>query len=186
MARDLPTESEAREILSRRRTRPVPRPAPPAGRALAPLIKELDEKFGRGAAALEPRWREIVGDQLARVTRPQKLTRGRAGSGGTLELRVAGPAALLVQHQSADILKRVNLFLGPGAVEKLRIAQGPVKPLPAPAASTKGARRRIEPLDAAQEAELKQSIEGAPDALKAALANLGRAVLSDQAKQRGG
>lgn len=183
MARDLPTESEAREILSRRRTRPMPRPAPPAGRTLAPLIKELDAKFGRGAGALEPRWREIVGDQLARVTRPQKLTKGQAGSGGTLELRVAGPAALLVQHQSADILKRVNLFLGEGAVEKLRIAQGPVKPLPVTSACTKGARRRIEPLDAAAEADLKQSVEAAPDALKAALANLGRAVLSDQARR---
>ncbi len=128
MARDLPTDAETREILSRRRTRPMPRPTPPAGRALAPLIRELDEKFGRGAGALEPRWREIVGDQLARVTRPQKLTKGRAGGGGTLELRVAGPAALLVQHQSADILARVNLFLGPGAVEKLRIAQWTPKP----------------------------------------------------------
>ncbi len=189
MARDLPTESEAREILARRRTRPAPRPAPPAGRALTGFIKELDEKFGRGASALEPRWREIVGDQLARVTRPQKLTRGKAGPdgkkmGGTLELRVAGPAALLVQHQSAEILSRVNLFLGPGAVDKLRIAQGPVKPLPQPAASTKGARRRIEPLDAASEAELTQSVAKAPDALRAALAGLGRAVLSDEAKQR--
>jgi hypothetical protein len=184
MARDLPTESEAREILARRRTRPAARPAPPAGRALIGFIKELDEKFGRGAGALEPRWREIVGDQLARVTRPQKLTRGRAGAGGTLELRVAGPAALLVQHQSAEILSRVNLFLGPGAVDKLRIAQGPVKPLATPAASSKGARRRIDPLDAAAEAELTQSVARAPDALKAALAGLGRAVLSDEARQR--
>jgi hypothetical protein len=187
--RDLPTESETREILSRRRTRPMPRPAPPVGRSLAPFIKDLDEKFGRGAGALEPRWREIVGDQLARVTRPQKLTRGRAGpdgkkTGGTLELRVAGPAALLVQHQSADILARVNLFLGAGAVDKLRIAQGPVKPLPVAAASTRGARRRIDPLDAAAEAELAKSVEAAPDALKAALAGLGRAVLSDEAKGR--
>lgn len=167
----------------------MPRPAPPAGRSLAPFIKELDAKFGRGAGALEPRWREIVGDQLARVTRPQKLTRGRAGpngerTGGTLELRVAGPAALLVQHQSADILARVNLFLGEGAVDKLRIAQGPVKPLPAPAASTRGARRRFEPLDAGAEAELKQSIEPAPPGLKAALEALGRAVLSESRKSR--
>lgn len=164
----------------------MPRPTPPAGRSLAPLIRELDEKFGRGAGALEPRWREIVGDQLARVTRPQKLTKGRGGSGGSLELRVAGPAALLVQHQSADILARVNLFLGPGAVDKLRIAQGPVKPLPLPAASTKGARRRIPPLDAAAEADLARSVEAAPANLKAALETLGRAVLSDQAKSRKG
>ncbi|MBU2418981.1 MAG: DUF721 domain-containing protein, partial [Alphaproteobacteria bacterium] len=99
MARMLPTDAEVREILSRRRTRPAPRPAPRAGRALQGLIKELDAKFGRGASALEPRWTEIVGERLARVTRPQKLTKGRAGAGGTLELRVAGPAALLVQHQ---------------------------------------------------------------------------------------
>ncbi len=178
MPRDLPTESEAREILARRRTRPQPRPAPPAGRALQPLIKGLDERFGRGAGALEPRWREIVGDQLARVTRPQKLTKGRGGSGGTLELRVAGPAALLVQHQSEAILQRVNLFLGAGSVERLRIAQGPVKPLPTLAASTKGARRRLQPLPAEQEAELARSVEDAPDKLKAALATLGRAVLS--------
>ena len=183
MPRDLPTESETREILSRKRTRPLPRPAPPAGRSLAKFVRELDEKFGRGAGALEPRWREIVGDQLARVTRPQKLTKGRAGSGGTLELRVVGPAALLVQHQSADILARVNLFLGPGSVDKLRIAQGPVKPLPTTAASTRGARRRIDPLDAAAEAELARSVEAAPDALKAALAGLGRAVLSDQVRK---
>ena len=77
----------------------------------------------------------------------------------------------------------MNLFLGPGSVDKLRIAQGPVKPLPLPAASTKGARRKIAPLDAAAEAELSKSVEAAPDALKAALAKLGRAVLSDKAKK---
>ena len=129
MRRILPTEAEAREILSRRRTRPAPRPAPRAGKALTPLIKKLDAQFGRGAGALEPRWREIVGDRLARVTRPQKLTNGRGGQPGVLELRVAGAAALLVQHQSEEILARVNLFLGEGAVGKLRIAQGPVKSL---------------------------------------------------------
>jgi hypothetical protein len=176
MRRPLPTDAEVREILSRRRTRPAPRPAPRAGRALQGLIKEMDGKFGRGAGALEPRWREIVGDRLARVTRPQKLTRGRDGRGGTLELRVAGPAALLVQHQSEDILQRVNLFLGPGAVEKLRIAQGPVAPLADAAAPTR--KVRPPPLPAAAEAELKASVSKAADPLKGALERLGRAVLS--------
>ena len=68
MRRTLPTDAETREILSRRRTRPAPRPAPRAGKALQGLIKELDAKFGRGASALEPRWTEIVGDRLARVS----------------------------------------------------------------------------------------------------------------------
>ncbi|GAA0647481.1 DUF721 domain-containing protein [Brevundimonas lenta] len=184
MRRTLPTDAEVREILSRRRTRPAPRPAPKAGRALQGLIKELDAKLGRGAGALEPRWREIVGERLARVTRPQKLTRGRDGAGGTLELRVAGPAALLVQHQSEDILQRVNLFLGAGSVDKLRIAQGPVKPLPD--ASTPTARRSVAPppLAAHAEAELKASINDAADPLKGPLEQLGRAVLGDRGDRR--
>ena len=177
MRRPLPTDAEVREILSRRRTRPMPRPAPRAGRALQGLIKEMDERFGRGASALEPRWREIVGDRLAGVSRPQKLTKGRDGQGGVLELRVAGPAALLVQHQAEDILARVNLFLGAGAVSKLRIAQGPVKPLPQPSTAPRRIQPPAPPLPAAAEAELAASVEGAPDGLKAALQRLGRAVL---------
>lgn len=186
MRRPLPTEAEMRDILSRKRTRPAPRPAPPAGRALTKFVRELDEKYGRGAGALEPRWREIVGDQLARVTRPQKLTRGRGASGGVLELRVAGPAALLVQHQSAEILSRVNLFLGAGSVDKLRIAQGPIKPLPAAAAAPASrASRRPPPLDAAAQADLDRSLEAAPEGLKAALAALGRAVLTQKPRDEG-
>ncbi|MBF0665642.1 MAG: DUF721 domain-containing protein [Brevundimonas sp.] len=183
MRRTLPTDAEAREILSRRRTRPAPRPAPKAGRALQGLIKELDAKFGRGATALEPRWTEIVGERLARVTRPQKLSKGRGGAGGTLELRVAGPAALLVQHQSEEILQRVNLFLGPGSVEKLRIAQGPVKP-PVGLKPAPRARAAPRPLPAHEEAGLKAAVADAPDPLKGPLERLGRAVLSDPQKGR--
>ena len=181
MRRTLPTDAEVREILSRRRTRPAPRPAPKAGRALQGLIKELDAKFGRGASALEPRWSEIVGERLARVTRPQKLTRGRGGAGGTLELRVAGPAALLVQHQSEEILQRVNLFLGAGSVEKLRIAQGPVKPPPS-LKQPPVPRLAAVPLSAHAEAELKAAVAEAPDPLKGPLERLGRAVLAGERK----
>ena len=183
MRRPLPTDAEVREILSRRRTRPAPRPAPRAGKALTPLIKKLDEQFGRGAGALEPRWREIVGDRLARVTRPQKLTKGKGGQPGVLELRVAGAAALLVQHQSEDILARVNLFLGPGAVDRLRIAQGPVKP-PSDMAAAPKRRAAAPPLSAHEEAALKASLDSAPDALKGPLERLGRAVLGDPEKGR--
>jgi len=177
MRRPLPTDAEAREILSRRRTRPVFRAPPRAGKALTPLIKKLDEQFGRGAGALEPRWREIVGDRLARVTRPQKLTKGKGGQPGVLELRVAGAAALLVQHQSEDILARVNLFLGAGTVDRLRIAQGPIKPL-AEAATRPKRAAPPPPLSASAEAHLAASIADAPDELKAALAKLGRAAMS--------
>ena len=181
MRRTLPTESEARAILARCRTKPPLRPPPRAARHLAPMIKKLDAQFGRGHNGLETRWVEIVGERLARVCRPQKMTKGRGGAAGTLELRVVGAAALLIQHQSADIIERVNLFLGTKAVDKIRIQQGPVKPLPTAsetAPSRPAGRRALPPLSAGAEAELQATLEPVPDRLKLALQKLGRAVLS--------
>ena len=176
MPRPLPTDAEARDILTRKKTRPKHRPPPKAANSLAPVIKALDARFGQGATGLDNRWPEIVGEQLARVTEPIKLTKGRAGQGGTLELRVVGPAAAFVQHQTTQILERVNLFLGEGAAEKLRISQGPIK-VRMPRAQP--ARRRVErPLDAAEDEALTRSVEGAADdRLKAALTRLGRNAL---------
>jgi len=178
MRRQLPTREEALRILSLKRTRPPARPPPPAGRSLRGFLKALDGKYGQGAAALTARWREIVGPDVARRTEPVKLVKGRAGGPSTLEIRVAGPSAAIVQHQAHDILARVNLFLGPEAVQKLRIVQGPLQhkpPAPPP--------RRKAPLDAAEEARLAESLAAAPEGgLKDALLALGRGVLRRQGR----
>lgn len=175
-SRRLPTPQEAAQILATKRTRPQRRPPPPAGRGLSKLIRELDDKYGQGPAALQARWKEIVGEKIAQRTEPVKLVKGRNGAPSSLEIRVAGPAAALIQHQAPEILSRVNLFLGADAVGKLRIVQGPLRPVAANAA--KAPRRRPAPLDAAQEAELAKSLASAPDGpLKAALLALGRGVL---------
>ena len=176
MRRPLPTTEEALEILKRRRTRPQFRAPPPAGKSLAPLIRKLDEKFGQGPAVLKARWREIVGDTLARRTEPVRVIKSRTGEGGTLELRVDGPVASLIQHQAPQITQRLDLLLGKGAVTKLRIVQGPVKAPAAPAARP----RRKPPLDAAQERDLADSLADQPEGgLKEALLKLGRGVLRD-------
>jgi hypothetical protein len=177
--RPLPSLSEAAEILARKRTRPPRRPAPPAGKALTAYLKTLDARFGHagpGPKLLIERWREIAGEVLARRSEPVKLVRPRKDGGAILEIRVDGPAAALIQHQTADILARVNMTLGAGAVERLRIVQGPVK---APTAAPKApARRRTGPLDAAAEAELEQGLAKAPDGpLKSALLHLGREIM---------
>src|SRR5436190_22373815 len=166
MARSLPTPEEALAILRAKRTRPIRRPPPPAGRALRPFLKQMDARFGQGADALAARWREIVGPEIARRTEPVKLVKGRAGAGSSLEIRVAGPAAAIIQHQAHEILARVNLFLGAEAVGKLRIVQGPLQVAKSPAPP----RRRLPPLDAAQEAKLAADLAEAPEGkLKSAL-----------------
>jgi hypothetical protein len=188
MRRTLPTPHEALAILAAKRTRPLRRPPPPAGRALGPLLRELDGRFAHGPDALAARWREIVGAEIARRTEPVKLARGRNGAPSSLEIRVAGPAAALIQHQAQEILARVNLFLGAEAVGRLRIVQGPLRGQPdAPAPARP---RRAAPLDAAEEARLAEGLQGLPDGgLKEALRRLGRGVLRRQAAEaavRGG
>lgn len=173
--RPLPSPEEALQILRAKRTRPPARPPPPAGKSLRPFLKQMDQRFGQGAEALAARWREVVGPEIARRTEPVKLVKARPGAGATLEIRVAGPAAAIIQHQAHEVLARVNLFLGPEAVQKLRIVQGPLRrPEPPP-------RRRPAPLDAAAEARLAQALADAPDGrLKEALMALGRGVLRRQ------
>ena len=179
MRRRLPTSEEALAILRAKRTRPAPPAPPPAGRALSKTLRELDARFGQGPGALTARWREIVGPEIARRTEPVKLVKGRGGAGASLEIRVAGPAAALIQHQAHEILARVNLFLGAEAVQKLRIVQGPLRATSEAAAPPP--RRRPAPLDAAQEAKLAEALAQAPDGrLKEALLKLGRGVLRRQ------
>ncbi|MEO8926268.1 MAG: DciA family protein [Caulobacteraceae bacterium] len=182
MPRPLPSAGETARILAAKRTRPAGRPPPTAGRTLAKTLKALDARFGQGASGLQARWTEIVGGALARRTEPAKLTAPKAGGGACLELRVEGPSATLIQHQAPDILARVNLFLGAGAVARLRIVQGPLRgtarqdPL-----ALHAARRRIKgPLDAAAEQALTDSLAKVPEGrLKQALERLGREVLRD-------
>jgi len=180
MRRSLPSSAEALAILAARRPRPAPRPPRHAARGLTSAMKKLEEKFGRGQDDLRTRWKEIVGEALAGRSEPVKLVKSRGG-GATLELRVAGPVAALIQHQAPLILDRLNLYLGAGAVAKLRIVQGPLsKP---PTASAAPTRRSRAPLDAAAERELAQSLAEAPDGpLKDALLRLGREVLRSQGR----
>ena len=131
--RDLPSLEDAARILTAKRTRPPRRAPPPLGRSLNKTLKELDAKFGQGSGALEARWREVVGVEIAKRTEPVKLTKGRNGGPSSLEIRVAGPAAAIIQHQAHEILARVNLFLGADAVQKLRIVQGPLQKKAEPA-----------------------------------------------------
>lgn len=174
--RPLPTAEEAIAILRQKRTKPQRRPPPPAGKNLAPLLKELEDRFGQGPAALQTRWREIVGDTLARRTEPVRIIKGRNGEGGALELRVDGPMASLIQHQAPQITARLDMLLGKGVVTRLRIIQGPVKAAATPAPQRP---RRKPPLDAALEKELAESLAEQPDGgLKQALLKLGRGVLA--------
>jgi len=150
-----------------------------AGALLANALKAPAEKRGFGEAKLLTHWPEIVGEDLAAIARPVKITYGR-GFGGTLVLLTTGANAPVLDMQKDRIVERVNATCGYRAVAHVHItqtaatgfAEGQVafrarKPTPPP------------PPDPVRLARAMDGIDGIEDAgLKEALARLARNVLT--------
>ena len=118
----------------------------PIGAALDKTLRKLTRKFGLGEPELLAQWPRIVGPDLAAMSMPEKLRRmpdrHSGSSRSILTIRVAGPAALHLQHLEPQILERINAFYGRAAVSGLKFVQAPLPrrappraPLPAPAAA---------------------------------------------------
>ena len=167
----------------------MPGPPPKAQRAIAPILKTLNERFAHlddEAGRLKDRWVEIVGESLARLCEPERIIvqNGRANMAATatLEIRSETVYAPLLQHQSDMILGRVNLYLGGNRLKKLRILQGRLNGGHANEAFGRIQPTPIQtkrPLSASDEWRLQQSLETVADlTLRATLLKLGRGVLS--------
>src|SRR5260370_2906253 len=97
------------------------------------------KRRGAPAARLKAEWSAIVGQDFARLTQPDALLAGRGGKAGkALPLRVAGAAALEVQHSSGQVVERVNAYFGHKFIDEIRLVQAAIarpaapRPLPAP------------------------------------------------------
>jgi hypothetical protein len=160
------------------------RPGPLSAKPLAAILgKTIDEVFARQGFAsreLVTRWAEIAGTEIAEHSQPMKVQWPRPVGDAppepaTLVLRVEGPMALEIQHQSDVILERVNRFLGWPAVGRLALRQAPLS----------RAERRPQPRgpDAATIAEVAKTLDAVQDEqLKGALARLGASVGASAAK----
>jgi hypothetical protein len=85
--------------------------------------------FAEGGLALD--WALIVGADLARSTLPLKVAYAPGERRrGVLHLKVASGFAPAVAHAEPQIVERVNAYLGYGAVERLRLTQGPLPSRP--------------------------------------------------------
>lgn len=157
-------------------------------RALNLRLSELTDaiarkSFGkRGFATSEilTGWADIVGDALASLSLPEKLSfpRGK-GDGGTLLVRVDGAAALEFQHLEPVLIGRINRLCGFRAVARLRLVQGP---LPQTGEVSPAAPAPLAPEAAGKLEELLAATDDA--ALRAALDRLGRGVLARQAQRK--
>lgn len=140
-------------------------------RVLGPALK----KRGVAIARLIANWSSVVGPELAQVSAPERVVRGKDGR-GTLVITVAGPFALEMQHLEPLVLEKVNGFLGGQTIERLRLEQGHID-APAPRRRTKPAP----PPDPAADARLAEMLADVEDEdLRRALTELGRSVAAGQ------
>lgn len=92
---------------------------------LAPgALKSSGARRGFAELRLLTEWRAIVGESLAAICRPMKVTyRERGGLGAVLVLTAEGARAPEVEMEKARIIERVNAFYGYRAVSRIRIDQ---------------------------------------------------------------
>lgn len=157
--------------------RPSGNPVPVSDLATGILDPMLRKRAGISVGLVQS-WEEIVGQRLARLSRPERIQWPRRlheddpFEPAALVVACEGAAALHIQHQTDEILGRVNTFLGFAAIGRVRIVQKPARaagkpPRPVPRPLSDAERNRV--------AGVVGSIEN--DELRASLERLGASVL---------
>lgn len=164
-------EARARIRLRYSKTKAV-HPGPGTlGKAAMRLTRKKAPKRIATIGRLKLDWENIVGPQLARLCRPEKV--GASRGGRLLTLKVIPAAAGLVQHQSEMIRQRVSVAAG-GDITALKLIQGPLTGA-APAAVSP----QTIPMTQEQRDALIASTRDIDDPkLREAIVALGEAVLS--------
>ena len=102
--------------------------ADPAAGILDPVLRK------RAGITIElvQAWDEVVGSSLGGLSRPLKLIWPRRAreddpfQPATLVIACQGFTAMRVQHETGEIISRVNAFLGFAAVGRIKFEQKPV------------------------------------------------------------
>lgn len=154
------------------------RDAAPVADLVAVLMDPILKKKAGMTTGLIAAWPELVGPRLADVTRPEKLqwpAKRRPGEGmepAVLVVACEASAALRLQHQTTELLDRLNAFFGFRAVERVKIVQKTVK-------EWRPSRKpETRPLTDAQRAQVQAMVERVEDPkLKQALAEFAASML---------
>lgn len=146
------------------------------GRIAARLVDPVTRKRGFAKVDLIASWDDVVGPHYAAITQPAKLTWRRQDSGGAvLTVRVNGPSAIFLQHESETFIARINSFLGFQAVSEIRIVQQPLAGPPAVAPA------KLPDLPEEERETLKRQIADIEnDDLRAAIGRLGSVLARER------
>src|SRR5690606_30781748 len=105
---------------------------------------------------------------------PRRLHEDDPFEPATLVIACDGSAAFRLQHETGEIIARVNAFLGFMAVARIKIVQKSVAPQVKP-------KPKLRPLSGAEEKRLDGMVSGIEDdGLRESLAKLGRSMLGER------
>jgi len=114
----------ARTNSPTKRRRPVR-----VGELTTGILSPLIARRAGMTAQLLAGWRDVVGAEHGPSTRPEKIVwPRRTGAGdefvaGTLIIACEASHALWLQHETAQIVEKVNRFLGFAAIDRVRVVQ---------------------------------------------------------------
>lgn len=165
----------------RRRVRPI-------GELVSSLVDPLLQQRMGMTSQLMSSWQEIVGDDLARQARPQKVDWPRREADqesfepAVLIVECAPGMGLFVSHETRRMMARINLFFGFAAVGRIKIVQGDGKMTAAP--KSKAPRSQAEP--AAVPQRIRALIDEIDDPkLRASLTKMGANMFSRHSSPKG-
>jgi hypothetical protein len=151
----------------------------PAFALVQDQVRGAGEARGFAVARLVTHWPEVVGADLARVTRPVRVGYGRDGIGGTLTVLVQGASAPMVEMQKDAIRARVNAVYGYNAISRVVLTQSSATGFAEGQAQFTAAPRPAPAPDPAVLSRAAASAEGVGDpGLRAALERLAQNILT--------
>ncbi|MEP2642493.1 DciA family protein [Roseobacter sp.] len=86
-------------------------------------IRAASESRGFAQSRLLTQWTEVVGTDIAAISRPVEVSYGRGGMGATLTLLTTGAQAPMLEMQKEKLRAKVNAVYGYNAIARVRITQ---------------------------------------------------------------
>ncbi|MGE4610073.1 MAG: DciA family protein [Paracoccaceae bacterium] len=141
-------------------------------------VRRVGESRGFAEIRLLTNWVEIVGQSVAAIARPVKVSYAREGFGATLTVLTDGARAPELQMMLPELKEKVNACYGYSAISRIRITQTGEVGFAEPAVDFAHKSEQQENLSAEQTAELAKSLAPVEDdRLRKALEDLGKNVL---------
>ena len=138
----------------------------------------------RGFASVDiiASWADIVGERYGTRVQPDRLNWPRQPDRSdpetppepaTLVVHTDGATALMLSHDSAQLIERINTFYGWRAIGRIKILQRPVR------IKQSVRRKPLRDLTRSEEQRLEQNLQGVEnDRLRQALKKLGAQVIA--------